>query len=185
MRVSREAAAASKARITREAARLMRKNGIGGTSVSDVMSAAGMTTGGFYKHFGSKEELTAAAVRQAFDEILGKLEANGKAKGAAAAAQDYFETYLSTAHVKKPAIGCPVASLGTDAGREGHSLGPAFAEGIDKTLQLLSGGEPTKAQRAELIRTMSLLVGAVVIARALGTGDLQEEILAAARSSSL
>ena len=60
MRVSREAAQASKARITAEAARLMRENGIAGTSVADVMTAAGMTTGGFYKHFESKDDLTAA-----------------------------------------------------------------------------------------------------------------------------
>ena len=75
MRVSREEAQASRKRIIHEAARLMRERGIAATSVADVMSAAGMTTGGFYKHFKSKDDLTAAAVGAAFDGILTPLTA--------------------------------------------------------------------------------------------------------------
>lgn len=181
MRVSREAAQASKARITKEAARLMRENGIAGTSVADVMTAAGMTTGGFYKHFGSKDDLTAAAVREAFGTILSELAHSAENHGRDAARKAYFENYLSDAHVKHPGRGCPVASLGADAGRAGQSIGTAFEDGIEETIALLAGSDLAKSRRAGLIRQMSALVGAVILARAVGEGGLQREILAAAR----
>lgn len=181
MRVSREAAAASKARITQEAARLMRTDGISNTSVADVMMAAGMTTGGFYKHFASKDELTAAAVRQAFDDILGTLERDGQKKGPTAAAKAYFENYLSGTHIKSPGSGCPVASMGNDAGRDSERLGPEYQRGVEKTLELLSGGTLSKTARVQLIQKMSMLVGTVILARAVGSCDLQDEIISAAR----
>jgi TetR/AcrR family transcriptional repressor of nem operon len=183
MRVSREAAAASKARITGEAARLMRENGIEGTSVADVMAAAGMTTGGFYKHFESKDDLTAAAVREAFDGILTGLARSADAQGAQAAQKAYFETYLSEAHVRNPGGGCPVASLGPEAARAARPVGAAFEDGIEKTIGLLAGKPLTRQERAELIRQMSTLIGAVILARAVGEGPLGDEILAAARGA--
>ena len=181
MRVSRDQAAASKVRITREAARLMRKNGIDGTSVADVMMAAGMTTGGFYKHFASKEDLTAAAVREAFDEVLGHVEREGQKKGPAAAAKSYFENYLSAGHIRNPGSGCPVASMGSDAGRENLVLGSQYQHGVERTLDLLSGGTLSKQDRLKLIQKMAMLVGTVILARAVGDCDLREEILSAAR----
>ena len=170
MRVSREAAAASKARITREAARLMRQNGIEGTSVADVMAAAGMTTGGFYKHFESKADLTAAAVREAFGGLLAGLAQSAEAHGTEAARKAYFETYLSDAHVKNPGQGCPVASLASEAARTGQPIGAAFEEGIEQSLARLAGPNLTPGQRAAFIRQMSTLIGAVILARAVGEG---------------
>jgi TetR/AcrR family transcriptional repressor of nem operon len=181
MRVSREAAQASKARITAEAARLMRENGIAGTSVADVMTAAGMTTGGFYKHFESKDDLTAAAVRDAFGDILSGLVESAGARGTDAARKAYFETYLSDAHVENPGKGCPVPSLGADVGRASKPIGAAFEDGIEQTIARLAGKDLTTPQRAALIRQMSTLVGAVILARAVGEGALRGEILAAAR----
>lgn len=179
MRVSREEAAASRTRITQEAARLMRENGIAATSVADVMSAAGMTTGGFYKHFESKDHLAAAAVRAAFGSVLDPLQKAAEKKGPAPARAAYLKNYLSDAHLRNPGKGCPVAAMGADGGRLPEVLGSAFMEGVEQTLAFLGGTEVAPSDRAALIRQMATLVGAVVLARAVGEGRLRKEILAA------
>lgn len=182
MRVSRKEAQASRERIIQEAARLMRENGISATSVADVMGAAGMTTGGFYKHFESKADLTTAAIAAAFEGILGPLEHAAEASGTAPARAAYLKNYLSEAHVRNPGKGCPVAALGSDAGREADLLGPEFARGIEAILGFLGGGDESGAERARLIRHMSTLIGAVIMARAVCDGGLRNEILAAAEA---
>ena len=179
MRVSREEAAASRKRITQEAARLMRENGIAGTSVADVMTAAGMTTGGFYKHFESKDHLAAEAVRAAFESVLAPLQQAAEKKGPAPARAAYLRNYLSDAHLRNPGKGCPVAAMGADGGRAADVLGNAFKEGVEQTLAFLGGAAVAPSDRAALIRQMSTLVGAVVLARAVGDGHLRKEILAA------
>lgn len=183
MRVSRQEAVESKRRITHEAARLMRENGIHATSVADVMGAAGMTAGGFYKHFASKDELAASAVRLAFDNILEALERDAQKDGTSAARARYFRQYLSDAHVRSPGMGCPVAAIGTDAGREAELLNPEFERGVRETFVVLGGNEVSEEARADLIRQMSMFVGSIVLARAVGEGHLRDEILAAARTT--
>jgi TetR/AcrR family transcriptional repressor of nem operon len=97
----------------------------------------------------------------------------------------YIEEYLSTAHITHAGAGCPVAALGADAGRQGSWLSPEFIEGAEKLIQRVSeatrtayGGNKRRA-RAAAIRTLTQLVGAVVVARAVGSGPLQDEVLAA------
>jgi TetR/AcrR family transcriptional repressor of nem operon len=182
MRVSREEAQASRKRITQEAARLMREQGIGATSVADVMTAAGMTTGGFYKHFASKDALAATAVRAAFDSIIEPSQRSAEKAGPDAARAAYLKNYVSEAHVRNPGKGCPVAAMGADGGRDPALLGPEFARGVDEILVFLGGTDMTKAARAALIRKMATLVGSVILARAVGEGPMREEILAAASS---
>ncbi|PZF75931.1 TetR/AcrR family transcriptional regulator [Aestuariivirga litoralis] len=183
MRVSREEAQASRKRIIQEAARLMRERGIAATSVADVMTAAGMTTGGFYKHFKSKDDLTAAALAAAFDGVLAPLQLNAEKSGLAPARAAYLRQYLSQGHVANPGKGCPVAAMGADCGRESSLLGPEFTRGVEATLAFLGADECTKPDRAALIRQMATLVGSVVLARAVGEGPMREEILSAAASA--
>lgn len=180
MRVSRQEAQASRKRIIHEAARLMRERGINATSVSDVMTAAGMTTGGFYKHFDSKDDLAAAAVHAAFDSILGPLQRNAEESGIASARSEYFAQYLSDTHIQNPGKGCPVAAVGCDGGREVKLLGAEFTRGVEEILSLLGAGEMSRMERAALIRHMATLVGTVVLARAVGKGMLRDEIISAA-----
>lgn len=183
MRVSREAAAESRKRITGEAARLMRENGVAATSVADVMTAAGMTTGGFYKHFESKEDLAAAAVAEAFGGILAGLKDGAARNGSEAARAAYFRTYLSQAHLANPGKGCPVAAMGPDGGRAGDALQPAFRKGVEDLLQALGGDAIDAAGRAALIRQMTMLVGAVIVARAVGPGKLRAEVIETVRGA--
>jgi len=183
MRVSREAAAESKARIVAAASKMLRARGLEGASIAEVMAAAGMTHGGFYKHFATKDDLNAAAVGAAFGEIVDLFDTRKSASGVGAAIRSYIEEYLSTGHIERPDVGCPVAALGADAGRGPEALSAEFAAGAEALIVRLSRSAPDDAERekarADAIRTLATLVGAVVIARAVGAGPLREEVLAA------
>ncbi len=176
MRMSRAATAESKARLIVEAAKLLRQRGPEGASVADVCHAAGMTHGGFYKHFDSKEELLAEAAAAAFGDVIARYDRRELAKGSAAAAADYVANYLSGAHLAHPERGCPVAAFGVDAGRRPEALAPAFAEGVEALIARFARAE---GSRDKAIRQLLLLVGAVVAARAVGEGPLRRELLAA------
>jgi len=182
MRMSREATAGSKARIVAAAAKLLRERGIEGASVADVMHEAGMTHGGFYKHFESKEALAEAAMRSVFRDTAGRFDAREAEAGWPAAVQAYVDDYLSQRHIENPGLGCPVAAIGADAGRRPETLSPAFAEGAEALIERLTRAAPGGGAeaRAQAIRRLTMLVGAVVVARAVGPGALREEIRAAA-----
>jgi TetR/AcrR family transcriptional repressor of nem operon len=179
MRMSREATAQSKARILSAASRMVRERGIDATSVAEVMHGAGMTNGGFYRHFQSKDEMVAMAIRAAFDEIADRFDRRLEQSGAEAAVKAYVEEYLSERHLEHPGQGCPVAGAGTDAGRRGDVFAEEFAAGAEKLIERLSAAAGTGPERAAAIRRVAMLVGAIVTARAVGPGDLRQEILAA------
>lgn len=185
MRVSRVAAAESKGRVVEKASRMLLERGVEAASIAEVMHAAGMTHGGFYKHFGSKDELARAAVRFAFDEIVERFDRRKAADGAAAAVAAYVDDYLSAAHIAHSGFGCPVAALGAEAARRNDELRAEFIAGAGRLIECLSEPAATerhgdgKRARAAAIRTLTQLVGAVVVARAVGQGALQNEIRAA------
>ena len=180
MRRSREATAQSKARILSAASKIVRERGIDATSVADVMEAAGMTNGGFYRHFRSKNEMIAMAIRAAFNEIADRYDCRSEQKGAEAAISAYVKEYLSEAHLEHPGHGCPMASAGAEAGRNGDVFAEEFVAGAEELIKRLADGSGVgDAERAKAIRCLATLVGAVVIARAVGRGALREEILAA------
>jgi TetR/AcrR family transcriptional regulator, transcriptional repressor for nem operon len=186
MRKTREATAKSKARILTAAAKLLRERGVDATGVADVMEAAGMTNGGFYRHFESKDAMIASAIRAAFDEIAERFDRRLKQKGAAVAVQAYFEEYLSESHLEHPGHGCPVAAVGTDAARRRGVFATEFIEGAEKLIERLgtnsAGHQILSAERSEAIRRLAMLVGAVVTARAVGRSPLRKEIIAACRA---
>jgi TetR/AcrR family transcriptional repressor of nem operon len=179
MRMSRAAAAESRARIVTEAARMLRMRGVEGASVADVMQAAGMTHGGFYKHFASKDALLAEAASSAFAEAAARFDRRAAKKGAEAATAAFVRDYLSPAHVAHPEQGCPLAAAGADASRHPQALAEAFSEGVEA---LLARVAPLHS-RAEAIVRLATLVGAVMTARAVGEGALRQEILAAVRGA--
>jgi TetR/AcrR family transcriptional repressor of nem operon len=182
MRVSREEKERSRQRIVAAAARRVRARGIAGTSVAEVMADAELTHGGFYRHFASKDELVAAAFEAAFTEMLLPLESATSPAEHVAARQDYLSRYLSVQHVASPAMGCPIAALGSEVPRESAHVQGAFAVGVMRTARALYG--PAASDRApsvdEELGLISALVGAVVLARA-STPEVAREILSAAR----
>lgn len=177
MRKSKDAAAESRRRIVEAASRLLRARGLEGTSVADMMHAAGMTHGGFYKHFASKDDVSAQAARTAFDEITERFDARALKDGREGARAAYFAEYLSRAHLDHPERGCPVAAFGADAARRPQALAAAFAAGAEALIGRVAETE-NAAGRAEAIRRLAAAVGAIVVARAVGEGPLCEEILA-------
>jgi TetR/AcrR family transcriptional repressor of nem operon len=175
MRVSREEKARSRARIVAAAARLVRERGLEGTGVADVMRDAGLTHGGFYRHFDDKDALVAAALEASFDDILARLDATpadgaaaGRATpdGAAPVGADFRAFYLSEAHVERPGIGCPVAALGGEVARGAAALRAAFGAGVRRMIAALARGIPGSAPDARATRELAMLVGALIIARA-------------------
>ena len=153
----------SHARIVASASRLLRERGVDGASVSDVMNDAGLTHGGFYKHFANKDALVESALQSAFSTFAGMLEAGGPD-----AAQAWREMYLSGGHIRNPGRGCPVAALGQDIGRGSTQIKTAFGQGVDNIVNALAANMDGSAdeRRAAALQQFSMLVGAVVIARA-------------------
>jgi len=182
MRQSREVKAESHRAIVAKASKMFRERGIAQTSVADVMQAARMTHGGFYKHFASKDDMLAAAITLAFDEIIAKIASGGQSSMSVIDA--YVSMYLSDDHIEHPGLGCPAPSLGTEASRLGGVAGDASASGIARVIDALEaqmpGPKATARARAE--QTLATLVGAVVIARAAGKTDVGREVLEACRS---
>ncbi|MCK6534662.1 MAG: TetR/AcrR family transcriptional regulator [Polyangiaceae bacterium] len=172
------------ARIVRVAARLFRKDGFQATGVDRLMSAAGLTRGGFYAHFRDKTQLLIESLERVLDEsqenLLGRgldaLEGDAWARAAA-------KRYLSSAHRAGPADGCPVPALGAEVARAPASVQKVFAARIDGILRQMAarlGGGTAGRRRA--IQLLSSWVGALLLARAVGERRLGEEILAAVRA---
>ena len=183
MRVSREKAAANRERIVEAAGALFREKGFGGIGVADIMKAADLTHGGFYGHFDSKDDLVAEACQRAMAIAIASWE-----KTAARDPDDPFAAllgrYLSPRHRDDPARGCVFAALGADAARSGPQVHDAFADGLEPLIALLASSAPgsTKAaRRRKGVAAMAGLVGALLLARAIGKRELSDEILNATR----
>jgi TetR/AcrR family transcriptional regulator, transcriptional repressor for nem operon len=183
MRVSREKAAEHRERIIEAAGALFREKGFGGIGVADIMKAADLTHGGFYGHFDSKDDLVAQACQRVMALAIASWE-----KTAATDPDDAFGAlltrYLSPRHRDDPARGCVFAALGADAARSGPLVHDAFAEGLEPLIALLAESAPGSSKavcRRKAVAAMSGLVGALLLARAIGKRQLSDEILDATR----
>ena len=190
MRISKEAAAANKTRVVKAAARLFREKGVDAIAVADLMKEAGLTHGGFYNHFQSKDDLVAAAYREAFDQAVTRAERNAaraETDGPSAVLAEYVDRYLSKETRNSPGTSCPMSALGTDAARHGSPLRAVFADGVRRYIAAFARLLPGKGQRQRrnAIAMLSTLIGAVTLSRACAGVDdkLADEIVAAARQS--
>jgi TetR/AcrR family transcriptional regulator, transcriptional repressor for nem operon len=187
MRISKAAAAANKGRVLEAATRLLREKGFDGLGVADVMMEAGLTHGGFYNHFGSKEDLAVSALREAFNTAVSRvagIAANAVTrKGRRQAFEAYVERYLSKK--TRDAIGssCPMAALGADSARHGGALKAEFANGVERYLEAFADVVPdaggADANRQTAILVISMLIGALTLSRTCAEVNdaLSEEIL--------
>jgi TetR/AcrR family transcriptional repressor of nem operon len=177
MRRSKQDKAASRERIVAVAAARIREAGTEQPGVAEIMRAAGLTHGGFYKHFGSRDELIVEAVEHAMTETESRVhELMAAAEDPLAA---WADAYLSTEHRDDPGTGCAVAALGADIPRVGGAAQEAYRAQVEGYVaylqQLLEGDDETARRRATV--TLSAMVGAVTIARALGPTARSDEIL--------
>jgi TetR/AcrR family transcriptional repressor of nem operon len=154
-------------RIIACAARRFRDEGYGSASVGDIMSDAGLTHGGFYAHFGSKEVLLAEAITHAADEGLTARTPAGERRGREWLAA-FVSRYLNEQHRRDRAGGCPLAALGGEVARGGDlpraSYGAAVASFADALASHLDGPEQGREETAQAV--MSMCVGALVLSRA-------------------
>jgi TetR/AcrR family transcriptional regulator, transcriptional repressor for nem operon len=183
-KVSREKAQVNRERVVAAAARLFRERGLDGVGIADVMKSAGLTHGGFYAQFPSKEQLMVEACNKSSDDLYAMWSdlARGAPKKALSA---LASTYLSKDHRNDPGTGCVVASLGVDASRQGATFRSTLTESIKRSLDLLMQFVPQrslKVRRREAIASFAMLVGAMVLARSVSDGALSDEILDAARA---
>ncbi|MEM9630270.1 MAG: TetR/AcrR family transcriptional regulator [Pseudomonadota bacterium] len=159
------------------AAQMVRAKGVEGTSVSDVMQAAGLTHGGFYRHFGSKDDLVAAAFRTAVDDVLSEMEKATSLDAKANARHDYIDSYLSQSHIDNRSEGCPLAALAGDLSRdEGKARQEGFAA-VERVATLLKE-EPDVSQGTALL---ALMLGTVTLARLAQTKEEAGSVLQAGR----
>jgi len=181
VRASRSEKQARHERIVEEAARRIRERGTREPGIAEIMGAAGLTHGGFYKHFASRDELIAAASERAMhaaEPLVTEVQSEPDPLAA------FADWYVSTAHRDDPGDGCGVAALAVDAVRDG-AVRAAFRDQVTRYLELLEGmlgsEDPDRRQRAAV--TLSALVGAVVIARGLGDTPTSEALLADVREA--
>ncbi|HHB1427855.1 TPA: TetR/AcrR family transcriptional regulator [Serratia odorifera] len=176
MKVSKAQAQENRMRIVETASVLFRERGYDGVGVAELMSAAGFTHGGFYKHFASKADLMLEAVACGFAQSQAKTEGKDIAQ--------IVEQYLSREHRNGIGDGCVMAALSTDAARQPDSVKELFAVGIERQLAMLTqGGDGAGETRAAAIDTLAHLVGAVVLSRACPQGSaLADEILQVCRT---
>jgi TetR/AcrR family transcriptional repressor of nem operon len=179
MRVSREQAAQNRERIVETAARLFREKGFDGIGVADLMKGAGLTHGGFYGHFESKEALLAEACGKAMQgsvERWRRIVSEDPQQPVAALAR----AYLTMKHRDNPGRGCAVASLGPDVARVGPEVRQAVTDGTMAQIALLADALPSGTpaeRRAQAITSYAAMIGALILARAADDPATATEIL--------
>jgi TetR/AcrR family transcriptional repressor of nem operon len=178
MRVTKEKAEENRERIVAAASRLFREKGFDGVGLDAIMARAGLTHGGFYRHFASKDALAEEAVSRGLAASTARQDTYSSLK-------DLVAAYLSPAHRDNPGGGCVMAALGGDIARQSPGVRRALSVYVREQLARLTrriGGRRQEA-RKQAIATLSGLVGALVLARAVDDPVLSDEILAAARAA--
>jgi len=185
MRVTREQAAQNRERVLDTAAKLFRERGFAGIGVADLMKSAGLTHGGFYGQFESKEDLMAQASARALEASLNRWHRLAD-RASASPLSAVTSAYLSSAHRDRPGDGCLLAALGAEASREGPAVRRAVTEGTRSYVEMLAGlvpGRSKDARRERALATFASMVGAIVLARAVDDAALSREILQAVAKS--
>ena len=195
-RITQEQKKLNREKIVRAASEGFKLHGVDGIGIQELMKAAGMTNGGFYNHFPSKEDLAVEVYRQGFTDSLAALADIRKAhpRSAQAALHDMVDVYVTAAHRDHPEISCPSAALAVDAGRHGTAPQAEYRRGLEGYISAITdmvlerarqaGTEPTAAEaREQAVALFSQMVGALIVSRAVAEADpeLSDEILTANR----
>lgn len=173
------------AAIISSACKLLRERGIGGARVADVMSGAGLTVGGFYAHFASKEALVDEAIRRTAKFMREKLFERIEEKPPGARAEVVLKRYLSAAHRDDPANGCPMPAVVGEVSTTTPEHRDVVAEQIEELAEVLAShitkGDPTP-RRTTALGMIALMYGGISLARAVKGTELSDEILRACRA---
>jgi len=180
MRYEPEHKTRTRDRIVRNAARKLRAEGLSGPGVASVMKASGLTVGGFYKHFRSKDELLADAIAQGFSEFDDKVYSSLQDVPREERWKEIVRRYLSPEHCNHPEAGCPIAALAPEIARAKVAVRRRIAglikERRDHLLELIPGATATERERNFFV-ILSAMVGAVSVARILPEAADRQRVL--------
>ncbi len=188
-RRSQEDKAKSHERIVEIAAARIRESGTATPGVAQIMRAAGLTHGGFYKHFASRDDLIAEAVERGFAESQEGVSA--VLDGAEDPLAAFVDWYVSAQHRDDPGAGCGVVALGADAARADERVRAAYTQQVQRYITrlqgLIAGGDAQRAADPEIRRRatvmLATLVGSVLVSRAVDDPDLSDEIIGDVRAA--
>lgn len=188
MRYSREHKLETHARIVKKASVRIREKGAHGIGVADLMKDAGLTHGGFYAHFASREALVIEAFAYAMDRSTERWRKLAETIPPEKRMASIVESYLTPLHRDDPGHGCAITALGAEIARESPRTRKAFAAKLEQMVDMLADQipeVPRKAARKQALATLSTMVGTLVLARIAGSGDLSDDILGAGRDAAL
>ncbi|MCJ7956507.1 MAG: TetR family transcriptional regulator [Pseudomonas sp.] len=185
-RVSRKQAELNREIIVEAATHLFRERGLHGISLADVMAAAGLTHGGFYGHFASKEALATEACQQAFEHSnQGWQEKIERSEDPQSACETILRHYFSATHRDNPGDGCPISAFTPDMCHEpaNTELQRTFIAGVERSLEIFA--QLQAQDRQAMLANYAMMIGAVTLARATRGSSLSDEFLEAARNTLL
>lgn len=188
MRYSRDHKAETHAKIVRSASAQLREKGTRGIGVADLMKEAGLTHGGFYAHFGSREDLVVEAIAYAMDRSTRRWGELVEDKPADERLAMLIDTYLTVQHRDGAGRGCAISSLAVDVTREGQKTRRVFLNKLEEMIALFADqvpGEADEVARRKAVATIATLVGTMVLARVAGNSAFSQEILDAGRAAAL
>ena len=188
MRYSKEHKQETHARIVRKASVRLREKGAHGIGVADLMKEAGLTHGGFYAHFDSREARVIEAFAYAMDRSVEHWRKIAAEMPPEKRLSTIVDTYVSTVHRDDPGRGCAVPTLGAEIARESAKTRKAFSAKLDQLIDVMADqipDVPRKTARRQAMGTLATMMGTLVMSRVAGSGELSDEILAAGREAAL
>lgn len=186
MRYSAEHKQETRARIVQRASVKLREKGAHGIGVADLMKEAGLTHGGFYAHFKSREDLLTEAFVYAVDRSIARWRKLASTIAPEQRLETIIESYLLPAHRDDAGRGCAIPALGAEIAREAPKTRRAFARKLDQMIDMVAEQIPDlapDAARQQAMAALSTMIGTLIMARIAGSGDLSDDILAAGRAA--
>lgn len=188
MRYSKEHKLETHDRIVKKASVRLREKGAHGIGVADLMKEAGLTHGGFYAHFDSREALVIEAFSYAMDRSTERWRKLAEATPPEKRLAAIVDAYLTPVHRDDPGHGCAVPTLGPEIARESPKTRKAFAAKLEQMIDMLAEQVPElprKAARKQAMAAIATMIGTLVLARIAGSGEFSDEILGAGRDAAL
>jgi TetR/AcrR family transcriptional repressor of nem operon len=188
MRYSREHKLETHARIVKKASMRLREKGAHGIGVADLMKEAGLTHGGFYAHFDSRDALVIEAFAYAMDRGTERWRKVMEQTPPDKRFSTIVESYLTPLHRDDPGNGCAIPTLGAEIARESPKTRRAFAAKLEQMIDMMADqilGVPRKAARKQAVAALATMMGTIVMSRIAGTGEFSDEILDAGREAVL
>ncbi|MEH2476893.1 TetR/AcrR family transcriptional repressor of nem operon [Nitrobacteraceae bacterium AZCC 2146] len=188
MRYSKEHKLETHARIVKKASVRLREKGAHGIGVADLMKDAGLTHGGFYAHFDSREALVIEAFAYAMDRSTDRWRQLAAQAAPNQRLSTIVDAYLSPQHRDNPGHGCAVPALSAEVARESPKTRKAFAGKLDQMIEMMAEqfpGTAGKSTRKQAMAALATMMGTLVLARVAGNGELSEDLLSAGRDAVL